>query len=229
MLLIINSIKTTDSLLQARISSINGDPSGRGSNFEDTATHLILADPVEKNQSEQNNRRITVSSSLAGRGTGTVVDLRCYLNWEYKKLDDKEKKELGYWRKTPAGDLAMKKSREDAVKKRKQPRSDAQGNNNDGNAIPLKVKRKFEKAVEKQAKKIVASAMETEVADDDAFTARIDAAIKKRGATSEISAAAVIKTAVVIKKLDSTKQEAEVSQKAAKLTSIMGWISLNKK
>ena len=46
--LIINSIKTTDSLLQAHVSSINEDPSGRGSNFEDTAIHLMLADLVEK-------------------------------------------------------------------------------------------------------------------------------------------------------------------------------------
>ena len=50
-LLIINSIDTTDSLLQAYILSINGDPSSRGSTFEDTATHLMLADPVEWNQS----------------------------------------------------------------------------------------------------------------------------------------------------------------------------------
>ena len=75
-LLIINSIDTTDSLLQAHVSSINGDPSGRGSNFEDTATHLMLTDPVERNQSKQSNRKITVSSSLEGRGTGTGVDLR---------------------------------------------------------------------------------------------------------------------------------------------------------
>ena len=84
MLLILNSIKITDSLLQAHVSSNNGDPSGRGSNFEDTATHLMLADPVEKNQSKQSNRKISVSSSLAGRGSGTGVDLRWYPTWEYK-------------------------------------------------------------------------------------------------------------------------------------------------
>ena len=119
MLLILNSIETTDSLLQARVSSINGDPSVRCSNFEDTATHLMLVDPVEKNQSKQSNRKISVSSSLAGRGNGTGVDLRWYPTWEYKKLDEKEKKELGDWRKTPAGESAMKKLREDAAKKRK--------------------------------------------------------------------------------------------------------------
>ena len=88
MLLIINSIDTTESLLQAHISSINGDPTGRGSSFESTATHLMLADPVRRNQSKQSNRKITVSSTLAEKGTGTGVDLRWYPNWEYKKLDD---------------------------------------------------------------------------------------------------------------------------------------------
>ena len=48
-LLIINSIDTADSLLQAHVSSINGEPTGRGSSFEQTATHLMLADPVERN------------------------------------------------------------------------------------------------------------------------------------------------------------------------------------
>ena len=71
--------------------------------------------------------------------------------------------------------------------------------------------------------------MEAEEGDDDAFIARIDAAIKKRGATLEISAAAVTKTVEEIEKIDLTKQEAEVSQKAAKLSSIMQRISLSKK
>ena len=81
-LLTINLIDTTDSLLQAHVSSINGDPTGRGSSFENTATHLMLVDPVERNQSKQNNRKITVSSTLAGRGTNTGVNLRWYPNWE---------------------------------------------------------------------------------------------------------------------------------------------------
>ena len=51
-LLIINSINTTDSLLQAHVYSINEDPTGRGSSFENTATHLMLADPVERKQSK---------------------------------------------------------------------------------------------------------------------------------------------------------------------------------
>ena len=53
--------------------------------------------------------------------------------------------------------------------------------------------------------------MEVEEADDDAFIARIDTAIKKRSSTSEISAAAVVKTAEAIKSIDSTEQESEIS------------------
>ena len=89
----------------------------------------MLVDPVERNQFKQSNRKITVSSTLAGRGTGTGVNLRWYPNWEYKKLDDKEKKELGDWRKTPVGEAAMKKSREEAAKKRK-PKFGGPGNDN---------------------------------------------------------------------------------------------------
>ena len=51
-LLILNSIETTVSFLQVHVSGINGDPSGRGASFEDTATHLMLADLVERNQSK---------------------------------------------------------------------------------------------------------------------------------------------------------------------------------
>ena len=65
--------------------------------------------------------------------------------------------------------------------------------------------------------------MEAEEADNEVFTARVDAAIKKRSSTSEMS------TAAVVKKKDSTEQAAEDSQKAAKLSSIMGRINLNKK
>ena len=56
-LLIINSIDTTGSLLQTHVLSINVDLSGLGSTFEDTATHLMLADPVERNQSKQRREK----------------------------------------------------------------------------------------------------------------------------------------------------------------------------
>ena len=83
-------------------------------------------------------------------------------------------------------------AQEDAVKKRK-PKSGGAGNE-DGNDNTAKRQKKFEKAVQIQVKKILASAMEADEADDDAFTARIYAVIEERnGTTSEISAVAVAK------------------------------------
>ena len=85
----------------------------------------------------------------------------------------------------------------------------------------------FDKVVQKQAKQIVASAREANEQDDAEFTARIDAAIKKRSGT--LVSAAEVKTAEVPKEKDSTEQDAKDSQKAAKLSSIMKRISLDKR
>ena len=72
----------------------------------------------------------------------------------------------------------MKKSREEAAKKRK-PKSGSPGGDG-ANDNFAKRQKKFDKAVQKQAKKIVASAMEVDEQDNEEFTARIDAEIKKR-------------------------------------------------
>ena len=80
---LLRTIETTDSLLQAHIAQINGDPNGKGSDFEKTATHLMLADPVEKQKAEHTRKRgAHVSSALVGRGASTNVDLRWYPNDE---------------------------------------------------------------------------------------------------------------------------------------------------
>ena len=60
--------------------------------------------------------------------------------------------------------------------------------------------------------------MEADEQDDAEFTARIDAAIKKRSGTS-VSVAEV--KAAEVPKEDSTEQEAKESQRAVKLASIM--------
>ena len=44
---LLDSIQTTNFLLTAHISMVNTDLTGLGNSFEDTATHLMLADPVE--------------------------------------------------------------------------------------------------------------------------------------------------------------------------------------
>ena len=121
----------------------------------------------------------------------------------------------------------MKKSREEAAKKRT-PKSGSPGGEK-GNDNSAKRQKKFDKAVQKQAKQIVTSAMEVDEQDDAEFTARIDAAIKKRSGTFlMISAAEVSKTSEVTKEKDLTEQEAKDSQKAAKLSSIMKRINSKK-
>ena len=107
----------------------------------------------------------------------------------------------------------MKKSREDAAKKRKKPPTSVKGNG-DGNDSEKKRHKKFEKAVAKKAKDIVASAMEAENADDEAFQAKIEAALEKSSKKSEISAASAKKNE------DSIETEEANYQKKAKLSSV---------
>ena len=87
-----------------------------GSNFEKTAEQLIKADPVEKSLAK--SKKATISSTLWGRGTDTWVEFQWYNVKEYNKLSDAQKKELGDWRKSAAGQAAIKASTE-ACKKRK--------------------------------------------------------------------------------------------------------------
>ena len=56
----------------------NSDPTGLGMRFKDTATNLMLADPlVATNRARKLKAGASISSSLAGRG-GTGVDLCWY-------------------------------------------------------------------------------------------------------------------------------------------------------
>ena len=65
-----------NSLLTAHIAAINGDPLSLGNNFEGATTHLMLADPVEKDKVKcKRSGNPSISSALAGRGQ-TGVDLR---------------------------------------------------------------------------------------------------------------------------------------------------------
>ena len=68
--------------------------------------------------------------------------------------------------------------------------------------------------------------MQADGQENDEFTAKIDAAIKERSETPLVSAAEVSETSEATKKKDLTEQNAEVSQKAAKLSSIMKRVSL---
>ena len=68
-------IETTYTILQAHVSNINADQLVRGSNLIETATYFMLADPVERQHTKQSSRKVSISSTLAGRGDVTGVDL----------------------------------------------------------------------------------------------------------------------------------------------------------
>ena len=140
--------------------------------------------------------------------------MKWYPNWEYKKLDEKEKKEPGDWRKTPAGESAMRKSREDALKRKKHPTS-GKGKGDSGDSEKKRHK-KFKKAVTKKANDIVASAMEAQNesdGEDEKFQAKFKVALGK-SKKSEISAASAKQ------KEDSIEHEEANYQNKAKLSSV---------
>ena len=61
-----NSVQSIDALLNAHIANISQDPTGFGVNFEKTATHLMLADSVERTQTKQ-KAKIHSISTTSGR------------------------------------------------------------------------------------------------------------------------------------------------------------------
>ena len=122
----VNSIITTDPLLTAHIAQINGDPAGMGMNFEKAATHLMLADPVERTAPRSKRKRSgnPSISALAGRGE-SGVDFRWHNRNEFKMLTSDQKDELSAWRNTPPGKKSMKEAKDKfkaqlEAKKRKQ-------------------------------------------------------------------------------------------------------------
>ena len=80
-LLLIGSITSTDPTLTAHIAMVTSDPTGLGMRFEDTATNLMLANPLRGTEYKPLNRKqkraTSVSSTLSGR-EGTGVDLHWY-------------------------------------------------------------------------------------------------------------------------------------------------------
>ena len=92
---LMSTITTTNPLLIAHILQVNADPTGLGSNFEATAAHLMLADPIKTKEYKRGTSRVSISAALAGRGDSTGVDLRWYSPAEFKKLTSEQKSELG--------------------------------------------------------------------------------------------------------------------------------------
>ena len=93
---------------------VNADPTGLGNSFESTATHLMLADPIEKKvKSKRTPGGATISSTLAGRGS-TGVDL-CWCNSdEFKQLTQDQKDKLIEWQGSDAGKVVIKANKSKA-------------------------------------------------------------------------------------------------------------------
>ena len=129
----VNSIKTTDSLLIAYIAAINGDPNGMGMNFEKAATHLMLADPIEKSMVKSRKKRNhpTISSALSGRGE-TGVDFPWHNRSEFKALNADQKNELSTWRQMAHGKAATNKARAEFNAKHEAKKLKEGGESNNG-------------------------------------------------------------------------------------------------
>ena len=117
----------------------------------------MIADPVEKERTSKNTgkKMAHISSALAGRGATTNVDLRWYPNDEYQKLSNDQKNELLKWRKTPAGEAAALKAKEER-EKRKKAHLKRNSNANKQSTSSAKRQRKFERTVNSQVAAAVA-------------------------------------------------------------------------
>ena len=188
---IVNSIITTDPLLIAHIAQINRDPMGIGMNFEATATHLMLADPVERTSVKRKRIRTLNPSilSLAGREE-SGVDFQWHNRHEFKELTQDQKDELAAWRNTTVGKAAMESAKAKFKAKRdakKQKKEGGRGNTGDlddkdkGADIlsNKKLHKKFQVAVAKASKKMVAALIEAEKAEVAAVDLSLEAAIKR--------------------------------------------------
>ena len=184
-------IVTVDPLLIAHIAAINGDPNGMGMNFEKAATHLMLADPIEKSMVKSRKKRThpTISSVLSGRGE-TGIDFRWHNRSEFKALTADQKDELSALRETAQGKAAMNKARAEFNAKCKEKKLKEGGESNTvssdeknkgANILGNKqVQKKFQKAVAKASKKMVAASIEAEKAEISAMDLSLEAAIQRQ-------------------------------------------------
>jgi len=238
---LIASIITTEPLLIAHILQVNTDPGGLGANFEANATHLIFADPIEtKELSRGTSRAASISSTLAGRGDDTGVDLRWYSPAEFKKFTQEEKIELARWKRSDAGKAviagSLKKFKRDkqASKKRKSseisgvgtPRgkgktggdSGGGGGGGDDKVSGKAEQKKYQATVAKAVKKMCAASISAEKAEVAAADEALEAAIKRRNGTV-ISATNVVSPIPVDEDENAGQQHAQ-KQTTLKLSSV---------
>ena len=175
----VDLITTVNPLLTAHFAAINGDPNGLGNNFEAAATHLVLADPVEKDKVRCVKRSGAqfISSAIAERGR-TGVDLRWYKRDEFKLLDQSQKDELISWRTSAEGKAVIEANKtklkaERNTKKQNQGGGEGNTSGEDNTAaekakadkVAKKTQNNYQAAVAKAAKQLVASSIEAERAE----------------------------------------------------------------
>ena len=164
-----STIETVSPLLQAHIAKVNSDPNGLGNNFEDCATHLMIANPVVVKKSKLNKRVNVAAAAFIGKCPDTGVEYRFHSDEEFKALTRAQKRAFFEYRKTAEGKAAFEASRKE-FKKRK-----ASDNSNDKIKRSNKKQKRFEKKALKKAKSIILSAV-TEVEEEAAERARNAAA-----------------------------------------------------
>ena len=115
---ILDAIETTDSRLQAALSSVRADTDegGKRSNFETTVAFITPEDPVAQRLNNRKRgaasisdvdvKKVTISDLKTGQGK-TGVHLCYHVKEEYDKLTRAQKKELYEWRTMPEGKAAM--------------------------------------------------------------------------------------------------------------------------
>ena len=117
---LIDSITCNDATLQAAIGLVRANTNNMRNDFELAAGALIEVDPYCRTNKGGNPCTANVSAIEFNAGRGeTGVDFRWHPHKEFKKLPDNQCEELLSWMKTQEGSKAMKKSRQDAAKKRK--------------------------------------------------------------------------------------------------------------
>ena len=215
-------------------SLINGDLAGKGSNFQQTVSHLLVADPVEKRLTKSGTKRafdaVVSGTQLAGRDAATGVDLRWYPTPEFKKLSNEKKAALAEWRKTPEGEAAFKAARAEQKAEQKS-RKRSGGNGNNGSKYTKKQKQNYQNAIKKAAVSMVKkAAKELDQEQENAMTVTRETAtqvasmLQVKAAENAAPSISVVPEVKAVQFADEPKDV-----RKARFSSLMGKIKLKGK
>jgi len=161
---------------------VNSDPNGLGMRFKDTATNLMLADPLLQ-QARRSKTGESISFSLAGRG-GTGVDLCWCPAKEFKELSLEQRDELMEGRNSNKGKAVIKAGRVKAKAKRaddaEKGKGGKRGSSGDENKPDPKRQKKYQESVAKTTNKLLPSSLEAEKSEAETMNAQLAAAIQRR-------------------------------------------------